>query len=1032
MPIFKNAILQLVVLVFCSFSVLGQSFKDLNPSFRWDHFNVSDGLPSREVHCIIQDSIGFMWFGTPEGLVRYDGYSIAVFLHNPNDSTTISGNDITSLAVDSSGSLWVGTTTGLNLMNPYSGKAIRYLKGSSEITNFPDSHIRALLIDSKQRMWIETAGGTLNLFNRADGTVKTYHHQPVTQVYYRYHQIYEDSDGMVWVAGRNIPPIKFDPVKEALTVFPTTRTDKRYKRESDGACYFQDSNGNLLMGALDGLYRIDRDDGTVQKIHPNSTFSLIADDEGRMWAATGNGIFIHNTVPSPPGRLTHDDDISWSLCHNYVNVLFKDASGCMWAGTNDGISRWAPSKHKFKFYTHLNGKINSLVSPRVSVMISEGDSVLWIGTEGRGLDRFSVPTETFRHFTPENTHRMKGGNVRALYIDHSGSLWVGLWNGTGFGQLNPDKGVFDLHSFDTTSQLYDWYNDFEEDERGNFYIGFWGAEGVTLFDRAKKKFLRNLNKNRPDVVSSRLTTDLMCDRLGKVWIGTTDNGFSIYNPWTDKITSITKGSGGFPEDGVNKFFEDSKGRMWIASKGLYRYFQSTQQFVNISAWCQLPAKAFYAITEDTNKMLWLNTDNGLIRLNPENYSFTHFTEEDGLQSNQFTKAACQLPDGRLACGGANGFNLFDPTLIRTDCFVPELAITGLVINGQDYLYGEPENRLKHLNYNENFITIRFSAFDYNNPEEIQYRYQLVGFNRTPVLTGKGSHEAILTNIPPGKYRFNLRSTNADGLWVDNGISCIVAINPPFWITWWFNMFVVALLGVGLYWLVKNRREKARIKEDSIELQQKLLRSRMNPHFIFNSLFAIQNFIYTNSTDAAGRYLSDFALLMRRILDQSASDFIPLEQEIKTLELYLKLQLLRFSDRSRAELVIEPTLDIEELFVPPMLVQPFVENALEHGIKNRIDGMIRIQFKMVRDDLSITVADNGVGMPDSQSAETLPHSKRSHALQITRDRISLLNEKYAIRITLKMGAVDPNDPHYPGTCVELHVPTIHNINKVCSE
>ncbi|PKP28092.1 MAG: hypothetical protein CVU06_00070 [Bacteroidetes bacterium HGW-Bacteroidetes-22] len=1019
-------------MVFCSHFAFGQSATDLNTSFRWDHLTVADGLPSREVYCIIQDSIGFMWFGTPEGLVRYDGYSMVVFTHNPNDSMSLSGNDITALAVDSSGNLWVGTTNGLNRINPFSGKAIRFLKCDSKADSFPDNHIRALLIDSQQRMWVETAGGTLNLFNRADGSIKTYRHQPVTQVYYRYHQIYEDSRGMLWVAGRNIPPIKFDPIKEKFSVFPTSRTDRRYKRESDGACYIEDSNGNLLMGGLDGLYRLNSNDGTVQKIHSNSTFSLISGDDGSVWAATGSGIYRHFADSTPPGQLTHDDDIAWSLIHNYVNVIFRDASGCIWAGTSDGISRWAPSKHKFKWYTHLTGKDNSLISPRVNVMVSGGDGILWIGTDGRGIDRFNLSAETFRHFTPENTPGMKGGKIRALFIDRNKVLWAGLWNGTGFGQLNEAKGKFNLYSFDSTTQLYDWYNDFEEDERGNFYVGFWGANGVAWFDRTKKLFVRSFNKNRPDIVASRLTIDLMCDRLGKIWIGTFDNGFSIYNPWSDKMTSITEGDGGFPEEGVNAFFEDSKGRIWIAAKGLYRYFQSTQQFINISAWCQFPAKAFYAITEDDNNMLWFNTDHGLIRFNPEDYSFAHFTEEDGLQSNQFTKAACRLSDGRLALGGSNGFNLFDPSVITTDNFVPAMAITGLIINGKTYLNGDPQERLLHLHYHENFITIRFSAFDYNNPGKIQYSYQLVGFNHYPVVIGQGDHEAILTNIPPGNYSFIVRSTNAGGQWVDNRIICDVIITPPFWITGWFNTLVVLILGVGLYWLVRNRSEKARIKEDSVELQQKLLRSRMNPHFIFNSLFAIQNFIYTNSTDAAGRYLSDFALLMRRILDQSAEDFIPLEQEIKTLELYLKLQLLRFSDRYKADLLIEPTVDVNEIFVPPMLVQPFVENAIEHGIMNRIDGLIRIEFAMMGKGLSIIVTDNGVGMPLNHCGDPVTHSKRTHALQITHDRIALLNEKYATRITMEIGEVYPGDLHFPGTRIELFIPSHTKTNKICFE
>ncbi|MDD2964141.1 MAG: two-component regulator propeller domain-containing protein [Bacteroidales bacterium] len=998
-----------------------QPDNNLNPFFRWEHITMSDGLPSPVVNCIAQDSTGFMWFGTPEGLVRYDGFHVEVFQHDPSDSSSLVHNDITCLLPDSSGLLWVGTVGGLCLVDPYTAKGKRFRLLSADSTVNPDNFIRAMLIDSKGRMWIESAGGWLCLLDRPTGKIRCWKHPGVDQVYYRYHQIYEAKNGQLWIAGRNIPPVRFDPETEEMKVFPTSRSDKRYKREQDGACYLELPTGQLLMGALDGLYSIDKLDGTVEKLHPNTTLFLLPDGPHRFWAATGAGLYRHYLHGAASDRLSHDPDIPRSLIDNHINTLFRDASGCLWAGTRQGVSKWSPAKHKFMQFGHLTGKENSLSSHRVNALAADSTSV-WIGTDGTGIDRYVLSERRFVHFSQSNTPGLTGGRVKTLYIDSKGVLWAGLWEGKGFGKLDFKRNRFTMFSFDPTSQMYDWYNDFCEDELGNFYIGFWGAKGVTLFDRQRGKFGKNFWTDRQDPVVSRLTTDLFHDRLGKIWIGTSDNGFSVYNPLSDQVTNFAHSKEAYPEEGVNVVFEDSEGRIWIGGENLYRFYQAARQFVNISIWNQFPASQILAITEDRKGMLWLNTNNGLIRFNPVDYSFHHFTSNDGLQGDVFTQAACTLPDGRIAVGGAQGFNVFDPDSIVGWTFVPRIAIGRLLINGQEYIGRNPADRLRFLAHDENFITLAISVFDYNSPANIRIRYQLEGFSNQEVEVGGGNHDAVFTNIPPGKYKLTIRSTNADGQWVANSVSYPLEVADPWWNQLWFRILFVVFVGSSLFWLAKNRHEKLRIREESLELQQKLLRSRMNPHFIFNSLFAIQNFIYANSQDVAGRYLSDFALLMRRILDQSADDFIPVSQELTTLKLYLRLQIMRFPGKFSSEIFFDPHPAIQEANIPPMILQPFVENAIEHGLKNRHDGRIDIRFEFENNNFRITVSDNGIGMPRQAANASAYDRKRTHALQITRDRIALLNKKFGAEISLSFQPTNPDDTTFPGTTVVLLIPS----------
>ncbi|HRZ77610.1 MAG TPA: two-component regulator propeller domain-containing protein, partial [Bacteroidales bacterium] len=596
------------------------------------------------------------------------------------------------------------------------------------------------------------------------------------------------------------------------------------------------------------------------------------------------------------------------------------------------------------------------------------------GTFDAGCSRYDPLKGTYRHFTVASParYRLPDNDIGDILQDSEGKVWIG----TGQGLLRYDPATDLLSTFELL--------------RGD----------------ALRVFRQNI-------------TCLYEDRGGTLWVGTYHGLARVdrktlrvdtyrHNP--DKPSSISS-------DAIFSIYEDSRGRFWIGTRGggLNLMDRRTGEFRYFVETDGLPNNVVYATLEDEEGNLWMSTNYGLSMFDPRREAFVNYDVRDGLQSNEFNLgAAFRNAEGEMFFGGMYGFNAFFPSRIRQNDNIPPVVITGFRV------FNEPLERefcsgdTVFLTHKDNFFTISFSALDYTNPLRNLYRYRLQDFDKNWVTSGAEKRFTEYTRVPPGTYTFRVMGSNSDGIWNEDGATLTIVISPAWYSTWAFRILAgLLLLGTlagtiyARFHRLRRRHEMEKqvlaIQNEIIEIRQKALRLQMNPHFIFNSLNSIQSFILANDTDKAIHYLSKFSQLMRTILSNSSEAFVPLRDELSVIRNYLDIERLRFNDQFDYEIILEGDLDEEFVEIPPMIVQPYIENAIIHGVVNlQGRGMIRIRIEDREDVIHWEVEDNGIGREASRRLrEAYGTPRKSRGMMITRQRLEMLNtggeQRYGVHI-----------------------------------
>ncbi|NOX48621.1 MAG: hypothetical protein GXO89_16765 [Chlorobi bacterium] len=467
------------------------------------------------------------------------------------------------------------------------------------------------------------------------------------------------------------------------------------------------------------------------------------------------------------------------------------------------------------------------------------------------------------------------------------------------------------------------------------------------------------------------------DKTGIIWVGTSGGGLNRLNPRTGNIKSYTT-KDGLPNNVIYGILEDDAGHLWISSNlGLSKFYKLAEQFVN-------------------------------------------YDVKDGIQSNEFNLGACYKDnDGIFYFGGMNGYNEFDPLKIIHNPNPPVVVITNFrkFNDVQHHEYFNDDTI--ELNYDDNYFSFEISALDYTNPAKNQYKYRLDNIDKDWVFTEAGNRLAEYKRVRPGTYTFKANGSNNDGVWNKEGVSLMVVVHPPWWESWSFRILAIMLV-IAAFWYLNFRRarkirRKQEVQEKMLEiekqlfdLEQKTLRLQMNPHFIFNSLNSIQSYIINHNAELAVVYLSKFSQLMRLILANSGSKFIVLKEELRSLNYYLELEKLRFDNKFDFNISVDKDIDDEFMAIPTMIIQPYVENAIIHGLLNKEGkGMIDIRFVLHRETIRCTVTDNGIGREKAmQLSRNSGIIKKSQGMMITKSRLEILNKQYGEEFSVEV--FDPKD------------------------
>jgi hypothetical protein len=545
-----------------------------------------------------------------------------------------------------------------------------------------------------------------------------------------------------------------------------------------------------------------------------------------------------------------------------------------------------------------------------------------------------------------------------------------MWAGSMRGISRINSKTFEIKSYrfiDTSSRTYlaDRIYSMLEDEEGTLWLASYG--GLIQFDKKTERYIfhKHIDGDRNSISINRLFC-LHLDKRGALWIGTMGGGLNKFDRKTSKFVYYTIENG-------------------------------------------LPNNIIYSILEDTRQNLWISTNYGITEFNPVEESFINYDVQDGLLSNEFNTGAGFINplSQEMFFGGMNGFISFFPSEIQQNQKPPPIVFTGFKIQNKLLERELNDHEKIYLKHDENFFSIEFASLDLTNPSKNRYRYILEGVDRNWKETDATRRLAEYTDIKPGTYTFRVVASNNDGIWNKEGIRLHIIIRPPWWSTWWFRISALLLITTMLWSIVYRRvqfiRKRHEAEKKAIELERQALRLQMNPHFIFNSLNSIQSFIVNQAPEKATAYLAKFSRLMRLILYSSREKMVPLLDEIEALEIYLELEQLRFDNKFSYEITCDKEIDQDFIAIPPMLIQPYLENAILHGILHKEEkGTITLSFHQQNNTLLCVIEDDGVGREASQKLRKnsgMRHSPKG--MLITDERLQILNRLYSENVYVEI-------------------------------
>lgn len=810
---------------------------------KFEQITTEQGLSQNTVRCIYQDSKGFLWFGTTNGLNRYDGYDFKIYLNNPSDSTTISLNSIWTIYEDREGLLWIGTNGGgLNKYDREKEIFTSYKNDPDNSSSISHNSVRSIYEDKKGILWIGTDGGGLNRFDKETGTFNYYIHDknnPHSISNNRIWSILEDSNGNLWIGTYGGGLNRFNRKNNRFTHYSPDSDNKFSISSNRIRTIIEDREGILWIGTNDGginrfnpkekkFYHYKNTPGSDKCLANNRVRTIFEDRSGNLWMGTLEGLCRYNRKNNQFLTYTDNPLDKHSLTDKSIWSIYEDHSGVLWIGTINGLNKYNRKNEQFLHFRKIPGNPNSLSDNVVRAISEDRKGTIWIGTDGGGLNRFDVHNETFVHYQhkPEDPNSISSSRIRAVLEDKRGNLWIGTYGG-GLNKFDGRKfKAYKTSHSDTASissnQVWTLY----EDRQGVLWVGTYGG-GLNRFDWENETF--SVCEHEPYNPSSISNDRITCifepeNDSENLWIGTIDglNKFNRKTGLSSRYYSNKEDLNSLGSSSIRVIYEDKNGYLWIGTHngGLNKFNPETDNFLRYTMSEGLPDNSIYGILEDEIGNLWLSTNKGLSKFDPETEEFTNYDKYDGLQNNEFKEGAYfKTSDGSLLFGGINGFNLFNPSEIKKNSTAPKIVITDFQILNRsvppELIYPRQKSIMEtdviEIPYKKNVISFEFSALHYTAPEKNRYKYIMEGFDEDWTDAEKRRH-VTYTNFSPGEYVFRVKASNCDGIWNEEGTGIRIKIIPPFWLTMWFKIIMgIFIIGIA-YAVVRYRYISAHRKK----------------------------------------------------------------------------------------------------------------------------------------------------------------------------------------------------------------------------
>lgn len=961
-------------------------FMGKSQSYHFQKFSVEDGLPFIHTYCINQDTSGYLWVGGYGGLSKFDGINFT----NYTRTDGLTSNRITAISKAFDGTLWIGSMKGVSVIEnaqpvPLEIQGLSIQQGVTALSALDSS------------MFLATAKSLFSI-RKVDNQFQATEIAPNFEVNCFYKQ-----NNKLWIGS-----------KEGLfswegdSLLPERDVNRFELSVQDIICI----NDTLWVATNNGLIR--KTAGEIKTFNffdglpSNNIRSLETDENGLLWLATANGLARRD------GQTFKVFFVDNSANSNDIIQLFKDRESNIWIATYEGIYKL--NSQRFLHYSFKDG----LPAHFIYGIHRDRKKQLWIGSRSKGVFKYSQNS-----FTAYNTSHGLASNRVGPIVDFQDQVYIGTSRGLSIFDLKTNQFIKNkLTRYTGKNEVNDIFIDSTD---ASVYLAH--KTHITVLNGS------NISRLKLALPAQSEIWSIWKDSNASIWVGTYEGGLHRLRP-DGKLINVGD-EWGIEIESALDILSTSPDDLWFATfQGVYHYNLANKNLQQISVSNGLNSPLVYSLVKDYKNQLWVGTNQGINRIDLDTYgqniekiSVSHFGKADGFIGVECnTHGAWADKSGTLWFGTVNGLTEYIGDTASHGDIQNKTFITGIKLFYNDTLLPN-ESVLPH---NQNQISFTFKGICLSNPKKVKYKFKLDGYDQkwSPAIQER---VASYSNLKPGDYTFQVISSNENGYYNRVPTTFSFSIATPYYQRFWFIALSILLFSAivfGVFSLrIQSLKSKAALERNLDNLKLQALRSQMNPHFIFNSLNSIQFYINSNEKKQANRYLTKFAKLMRLILNNSKSPFVNLEKDIEAVQLYIEMEQIRFENGFDFTISIDPALNQSKIQIPPMLIQPYVENSINHGFTRLTrKGTIKIKLEsMGRDVVRCIIEDNGIGR---KAAEAIKMKKRkihqSAAMGITQGRLETLQTKY--KDELKISIEDLYKANEPaGTRVTLTIPVINLIN-----
>ncbi len=1002
-------------------------------------YSASETMAHDHINCVYHDPEGYVWIGTRDGLSRFDGHTFNVYRNDANDTTTLIDNAINKITEDKSGGIWVVTRSGIA---KYQRKTNNFQRVHFQLeTRHADYSDSDICFDKNGQGWLVNHRELVS-FNTDLTDISII---DISGFYNENGNLVSENSGL-WIASwKGLFHFSYHAL----------RTKTKITAEDADSCYrFRDLKNNNLkitfIRASKGLF-------VLGVLSQETLFTELFVSDVTTHALVhipipvsqkGSPLFqLHNYLYEiSPGKIFIGSDYDMAVVFDLQNRAFEfdhpiqkviggkiqyqiyiDHQENLWIGGISGLYKYTKPQLTYTSWLNERGKHNTLSGWSTTSVFKDRQNHLWVGSRDGGLDRIDLRDNSVVNIKLPAGFQKPGTTNNVFDIAALNDEELLLNFDTVILRYQVSKNKFSV--FKTLNHHV--YNIFKDRKESIWISSHRNIE----IGKADDNYAHFRRIQFTDSALARINPRDLCeDHTNQIWLAC-DIGLVKLNQEKHDASRVFVPPGSEAEPEVFCIHETKNGILWMGTirNGIYAFNPATEKFTaHYSTKEGLIDNSVNVIYEDHRGCLWMSTWKGIARFNPGTGKFNNYGTINGLPFKEFnTNASFMDEDGTIYFGGEGGVIAFHP-----DSFVnfetrAALGIESITVNGglKELDYPLRNGQLVTLPHDQNTFIISFSGFDFRHAEDRIYRYRLKGVKDDWIQSQNGDRKAEFSGLKPGEYVFEVQSTYKDWPWILDETSISIKISSPplyqqkFFFIMLAGVAVLALITVVLLSMrnfsIRKEVEISRLEKEANQSNMNFLKSQMNPHFYFNTLNAINSFVLQNDARAANKFLTMFAKLMREILENSQNEFISVAEERAVLEKYLQLQQLRFP--GIFDFTIEAEEGVADMKIPPMLMQPFVENSVEYAFTgNKADGFIRVMFRKSNGLLICEVTDNGIGIDKSQEIKVKTNRKSTALINIAK-RIEVLQKIYHVKIDLIISSAFSDNTENPGTRISLILP-----------